>query len=445
MAQYRKILLSGSNAHVTQVTASNIPQATDNNTVLFADSNGVVRTLSTLTYNSSQDTIEFDGGTFSGSFSGDGSGLTNVTAELANSIIDGTGIADFTFDGSAGATASLDLHPSGGLTFYNGNTDAGPYTGDGTDDYKLGLTSSLAGEGLTFPNSNDYSLLAIQLEGTSNGDSGLQLNSSGLSISDNIAGDGLSLNTSTGVMSVDLATNSGLEISSGELQLADSLDGTGLTYSTPNSVLAIDSSVVVDNGNTITFATASNNIVISVTSDEVAASIVNTADGQTARLIDNPVLSLNVSDTLTGNFTFNDDVTITGDLTVIGGSNEVNFDVQNLNVADQFILVNSGSTSGDGGLIVQNGSGTTGAFLFYDSTHNRWGVTDDGETMTVTDHEVNDTDHAALVTVQPTTDTEAAILASTPLFGTTANNSRVGQMVIKTNQAANESSAFIYA
>lgn len=442
MAQFRKILLSGSNAHVTQVTASAIPQATDNNTVLFADSSGVVRTLSNLTYNLSGDTIEFDGGTFSGSFSGDGSGLTNVTAELANSLADGAGIVDFTYDGGTAKTASLDLHTKGGLAFYNGNTDSGTSTGAGKDDFKLGLTSSLDGEGLTFPNANDYSVLAIQLEGGSNGSSGLQLNSSGLSISDNIAGDGLSLNTSTGVMSVDLATNSGLEISSGELQLADSLDGTGLTYSTPNSVLAIDSSVVVDNGNTITFNTSSNNIVIDVTSD---GTVTPVAQGKQALLIDNPVLSMNLSDTLTGNFTFNDNVTITGDLTVIGGANEVSFDVQNLNIADQFILVNSGSTSGNGGLIVQNGSGTTGAFLFYDDTHNRWGVTDDGETITVTDHEVNDADHAALVTVQPTTDTEATILGSNPLFGTSANSSRVGQMVIKTNQTANESSAFIYA
>jgi hypothetical protein len=274
MAQYRKILLSGSNAHVAQVTASNIPQATNNNTILFADSDGVVRTLSNLTYDTSgTGTIKFEGGTFSGSFSGDGSGLTNVTAELGNSLIDGAGISNFSYDGSAGTTSSLDLHPAGGLTFYDGNSDEGTDTGDGTDDYKLGLTSSLAGDGLEFPTNNDYSLLAINLDGTSNGDSGLQLNASGLSISDNIAGDGLSLNAGTGVMSVDLATDSGLEIDSGELKLADTLDGTGLTYSTPNSVLAIDSSVVVDDGNTITFATASNNIVITVTADNAVTDV----------------------------------------------------------------------------------------------------------------------------------------------------------------------------
>ena len=37
MAQFRKILLSGSNAHVSQVTASILPDVSDNSTVLFAN------------------------------------------------------------------------------------------------------------------------------------------------------------------------------------------------------------------------------------------------------------------------------------------------------------------------------------------------------------------------------------------------------------------------
>jgi len=440
MAQFRKILLSGSNVHVSEVTASNIPQATDNNTILFADSSGIVRTLSNLTYNSSQTTIEFAGGTFSGSFSGDGSGLTGVTATLGNSLADGAGIVDFTYDGGTARTASLDLHPAGGLTFFDGNTDSGTSTGAGKDDFKLGLTSSLAGNGLEFPTANDYSEIQINLDGNSNSTSGLKLGSSGLAISDNIDGSGLGL--SSGVLSVDLATNSGLEIESNKLKLNDTLDGTGLNFATGNTILNIDSSVVVDNANTITFATGSTNVVITVTSD---GSVSDVTAGKSALLIDNPVLSMNLSDTLTGNFTFNDDVTISGDLLVEGGGSEVNLEVQNLNIADQFILVNSGSTSGDGGLVVQNGSGTTGAFLFYDGSHNRWGVSNDSQTMTDTGHEVHESNHAAVVTVQPTTDAESTILASNPLFGTAANNSRVGQIVIKTNQSTNESSAFIYA
>ena len=41
-------------------------------------------------------------GSFSGSFQGDGSNLTGITADtLGNSLIDGDGIADFSFNGSA--------------------------------------------------------------------------------------------------------------------------------------------------------------------------------------------------------------------------------------------------------------------------------------------------------------------------------------------------------
>ena len=61
----------------------------------------------------------FEGGTFSGSFQGDGSSLTGVTAEIANPLVDGAGVANFVYSGSAGQTASLDLAPKGGLTFYN--------------------------------------------------------------------------------------------------------------------------------------------------------------------------------------------------------------------------------------------------------------------------------------------------------------------------------------
>jgi len=51
--------------------------------------------------------------TASAGFSGDGSGLTGISADsLANSLVDGNGIADFTFNGSAGATVALDLNGS---------------------------------------------------------------------------------------------------------------------------------------------------------------------------------------------------------------------------------------------------------------------------------------------------------------------------------------------
>jgi len=48
-------------------------------------------------------------GSFTGSFTGDGSNLTGISADsLANNLTDGTGIADFTFNGSSAVQISTD-------------------------------------------------------------------------------------------------------------------------------------------------------------------------------------------------------------------------------------------------------------------------------------------------------------------------------------------------
>ena len=51
-------------------------------------------------------------GSFSGSFQGDGSGLTGVVATSANSLTDGNGIVDFTYNGSAPASVAVQVSGS---------------------------------------------------------------------------------------------------------------------------------------------------------------------------------------------------------------------------------------------------------------------------------------------------------------------------------------------
>ena len=84
MANWKKIILSGSNAHVASITSSIIASVADNSTVLFAGGNGEIEKNSNLTFDSANTSLEFNGGTFSGSFSGsftgDGSNLTGITA-----------------------------------------------------------------------------------------------------------------------------------------------------------------------------------------------------------------------------------------------------------------------------------------------------------------------------------------------------------------------------
>jgi hypothetical protein len=96
-------------------------------------------------------------------------------------------------------------------------------------------------------------------------------------------------------------------------------------------------------GQTLTFAGTANEIETTVTNNQVQIGIPS-----------NP--------TLTG------DVTITGDLTITGDTIEQQ--VTNLNVEDKFILINSGSASGDSGIIFGGSGGVsgTGTSLFFDDS-----------------------------------------------------------------------------
>lgn len=51
-------------------------------------------------------------GSFSGSFEGDGSGLTNVVGTIENALTDGNGIADFTYDGSSAVSIAAEVSGS---------------------------------------------------------------------------------------------------------------------------------------------------------------------------------------------------------------------------------------------------------------------------------------------------------------------------------------------
>ena len=70
-----------------------------------------------------------------------------------------------------------------------------------------------------------------------------------------------------------------------------------------------------------------------------------------------------------------DSITTTGDVTV-NGSLDINgtlttIDTTNLRVADRFIIVASGSTSGDGGIIANTGAAGIGSAFYYDDSASR--------------------------------------------------------------------------
>ena len=68
------------------------------------------------------------------------------------------------------------------------------------------------------------------------------------------------------------------------------------------------------------------------------------------------------------------DATVTGDLIVQGTASFQN--TENLQIADRFILMASGSTSvGDGGIVVQQATQDFGELFGYDQANTRWAVT----------------------------------------------------------------------
>jgi hypothetical protein len=85
MANWKKVVVSGSSADLNALNVDGIIDAS----IL---------------------TVDEGSGSFSGSFQGNGNGLTNVV--LDNALTDGNGVNDFSYDGSAGATVSVQVSGS---------------------------------------------------------------------------------------------------------------------------------------------------------------------------------------------------------------------------------------------------------------------------------------------------------------------------------------------
>ena len=155
------------------------------------------------------------------------------------------------------------------------------------------------------------------------------------------------------VFSADDNQNMSIQPSgSGDLEL----DPTG------SGVIAVKGPLQIEDGQNITNSAGnavsfSNNIVV----DQIASKSTDT----------NLVLSGNG----TGNVTLNDNVSITGDLTVSGTTTTVNSET--ISLADNIIALNSNFTSGspteDSGLSITRG-GSTAKTLLWDETNDKWTV-----------------------------------------------------------------------
>ena len=348
MATWRKVIVSGSNAELNHISSSGniIPITTDGGSLgsaglnwsdLFLDSGAV---------------INFDDGNVT---------LTHTSGKLLTS-------GDIS--GSSATTGSFgrlelagDAVIQGNLTFGDADTDNIAFGGE--------ISSSL------IPTTDDFFDLGtatkawkdLYLEGdiilTDAGQ--LKTNAGNLTIDSTAAT--LVLDGHTGV-DID-ATNSGKV----------SIDGAGgidigvaanVAIDMNASTLDIDATgaVTIDGGSTFSIDAAGNTNI-----DTSTGTIsVGTANSGIAVNIGHSTSEVTIGDNLsvTGNATITGDLDVNGTLTTI--------DTTNLRVADRFILAASGSTSGDGGLVVNTNAAGSGSAFFYDDSAVRWGLTGQNET-----------------------------------------------------------------
>ena len=260
-------------------------------------------------------------GSFTGSFKGDGSALTGVVAStLPNSLTDGNGIADFTFNGSSAASVVVEL---------DGSSLAVSATGVKVAD--LGVdTAQLAAGAVT----------AAKIDA-------LAVETAAIDTAAVTTAKIADLNVTTGKLDAGAVTTA---------KITDA-NVTNAKLANSSFTLAADSgtSEAVALGDTMTITGGTN--------------ITTTVAGT-----DTVTVALDASPTVT-NLTATGNVTIAGDLTVSGTASFQ--DTVNLAIADRFILLASGSNAaGDGGIVVQQTTQDVGDAFAFEGTSLRWGVAD---------------------------------------------------------------------
>lgn len=406
MATWKKVITSG----------SDISQLNNDSQYLVSEDSGIILS-----------------GSFSGSFEGDGSGLTGVVGTISNSLTDGNGIAAFTYDGSSPVSVSVE---ASGSTLEVGTNGVRVADAGITETQ---LNTSVAGDGLS---GGGGTALSVNTDDSSieiNGDI-LRVKSSGITntmlfgsiANDKLVNDSITLGTTEVELGATAATIAGLTLTGAEAtgsftgsfagnfvgttDLPDLTDGNGIADFTYDGSTTATISVQADESTINSTAAGIKVADAGITATQINTSVAGTgiAGGAgTALSVDlteltlgngldagnattlnldlteviagdaaNRVLTSDGDGTLTAeaNFLFDGstltvtgDQVISGDLTVQGTASFQN--TENLLVADRFVLFASGSsTTGDGGIVVQQDTQDVGELFGYDSGTTRWAV-----------------------------------------------------------------------
>ena len=348
-------------------------------------------------------------GSFTGSFTGAFVGTTDLP-----DLTDGSGIADFTYDGST--TATISVQNDGGTLTVGG---AGVKVAD-AGITATQLATSVAGDGLA---GGAGTALSVQVDDSSIEITGDSLNVKELGVTNAmLAGSignnklanasigvgsttiqlggaattiaGLTSLTSTGLNATNIQTTGAVADTKITGSFTGSFvgDGSGLTD------IASDLSIAGESGTgTVALQTQTFTVTAGEGINSVAANQTITISGEDATTTNKGIASFNSGDfaVASGAVSLATDVTVDQDLTVVRdvqiGRNAVvsgNLTVAgtasfqnttNLDVADRFIRMASGSTTvGDGGIIVQQsvvGTEGFGEAFAWDAAVARWSMT----------------------------------------------------------------------
>jgi hypothetical protein len=297
MANWKKVIVSGSAAELLNVTAS-------------------AANITTLN-------VTAGSGSFSGSFQGDGSGLTNVPASgiVLSVLSQSLGIENFSYDGQASAVVQL---ATGSDHFISGSRKT------------ISVADTTGASGIDLTYDQGTGVLSGSLVNSS-----IILGSTTASLGSTVT----TLNelTLTAVSATGSFTGSFVGDGSGLTGLATTLSGS------------------TDSGN-FEVNLLTQTLTVQGTTNEIETS----ATGQTITI------------GLPNDVTINQDLIVNRNLTVIGTASFQS--TTNLEVADRFVLFASGSNeAGDGGIVVQQGTQDVGELFGYDASVNsnlgRWGLT----------------------------------------------------------------------
>jgi hypothetical protein len=257
------------------------------------------------------------GSTFTGSFVGDGSGISGLSTDLS---VSGS-------DGSNDTVALLD----GALTFAGGT---GVSTAVATDTVTISVQDgSTSAKGIASFSSTNF--------GVSSGNVSL------------ISGNGV--DSSGGVLGANLNAD---------------VAGTGLTYSLSNQEIDVDygsaTGTAVQGNTTISVSGTSNEIEITGTT----AQALGGGASYTIGLPDDVTIGNEL--TVTSHASVGGNLTVTGNLSVEGTTTTI--DSTTVQIGDRVLELNYGGAAGNAGLLVSDatGAGVVSGSLLWDATNDNW-------------------------------------------------------------------------